>query len=474
MTHDMTNGTAKFERMTKEEKLRFCQDLIKQAANLTKSSDISSGIHSTESRSSLNGGIRSSSKSSKRPPSPSGTLSKKTKSGTLSQKNKLKSHTKSSKSHKTEKSKANTHSHSTTPAEDSKSTANSKKSIKTTSATGLRSSAKTGNNDFNLINENIAFFYLCLDGKHKSKSKSSKSGTTKRSTSKSSTRNKASKSKRHHTSKTASNSSLKLDGTSAIRSTSHTSGKHTKVKSSTSEAGSKTDLEGFTSALISPSSMHTKSGTVSKSKVHSQSQQAPGSHSSVRSMVASKSHKATNKITKAKSSSTKKAATSTIHSTMKSTPIRSKSGTKTQLTTMKTDMTKSSTKSKGKSQSKHSRMPMKDSTETCAVQFVPKFNPNSNKNQVPIYHLIRHAFGNMVREAICQLDKEKSGVSSQQIIDHILKYYSFPNNVSESAIRNRTIFTINAGLRAGTLLTVSPNKGVRIGRMRRVYPHMLC
>ncbi|CAF3411284.1 unnamed protein product [Rotaria socialis] len=440
----MTNGTAKFERMTKEEKLRFCQDLIKQAANLTKSSDISSGIHSTESRSSLNGGIRSSSKSSKRPPSPSGTLSKKTKSGTLSQKNKLKSHTKSSKSHKTEKSKANTHSHSTTPAEDSKSTANSKKSIKTTSATGLRSSAKTGNNDFNLINENIAFFYLCLDGKHKSKSKSSKSGTTKRSTSKSSTRNKASKSKRHHTSKTASNSSLKLDGTSAIRSTSHTSG------------------------------MHTKSGTVSKSKVHSQSQQAPGSHSSVRSMVASKSHKATNKITKAKSSSTKKAATSTIHSTMKSTPIRSKSGTKTQLTTMKTDMTKSSTKSKGKSQSKHSRMPMKDSTETCAVQFVPKFNPNSNKNQVPIYHLIRHAFGNMVREAICQLDKEKSGVSSQQIIDHILKYYSFPNNVSESAIRNRTIFTINAGLRAGTLLTVSPNKGVRIGRMRRVYPHMLC
>ncbi|CAF1235087.1 unnamed protein product [Rotaria magnacalcarata] len=169
-----------------------------------------------------------------------------------------------------------------------------------------------------------------------------------------------------------------------------------------------------------------------------------------------------------------KAATSTIHSTMKSSPIRSQSGIKTQLTSIKTNSTKSSTKSKGKSESKHSRMPMKDRTETCAVQFVPKFNPNSNKNQVPIYHLIRHAFGNMVREAICQLDKEKSGVSSQEIIDHILKYYSFPNNVSESAIRNRTIFTINAGLRAGTLLTVSPNKGVRIGRMRRVYPHMLC
>ncbi|CAF1983373.1 unnamed protein product [Rotaria magnacalcarata] len=473
MTCDMTNGTAKFERMTKEEKLRFCQDLIKQAANLTKSSDISSGIYSTESRSSLSDGIRSSSKSSKRPPSPSGTLSKKTKSGTLSQKNKSKSHTKSSvpkskskssKSHKTEKSKVNTHSHSTTPSEDSKSKANSKKSIKTTSASCLRSSAKTGNNDFNLIIENTVFFYLCLDGKHKSKSKSksSKSGTTKRPTSKSST------------SKTASNSSLKLDGTSAIRSTSHTSGKHTTVKSSTAKAGSKTDLEGFTSASISPSSMHTKSGTISKSKVHSQSQQAPGSHSSVRSMVASKSHKKTNKITKAKSSSKKKAATSTIHSTMKSSPIRSQSGIKTQLTSIKTNSTKSSTKSKGKSESKHSRMPMKDRTETCAVQFVPKFNPNSNKNQVPIYHLIRHAFGNMVREAICQLDKEKSGVSSQEIIDHILKYYSFPNNVSESAIRNRTIFTINAGLRAGTLLTVSPNKGVRIGRMRRVYPHMLC
>lgn len=144
---------------------------------------------------------------------------------------------------------------------------------------------------------------------------------------------------------------------------------------------------------------------------------------------------------------------------------------KAHVNSMKTK-SKSNTKS-SKTTEKSKRIPIKDRTETCAVQFVPKFNENSMNNQVPIYHLIRHAFGNMVREAICQLDKEKSGVSSQQIIDHILKHYSFPNNISESAIRNRTVFTINAGLRAGTLLTVSPNKGVRIGRMRRLYPRML-
>ena len=80
----------------------------------------------------------------------------------------------------------------------------------------------------------------------------------------------------------------------------------------------------------------------------------------------------------------------------------------------------------------------------------------------------------MVREAICQLDKGKSGVSSEQIIDHILQHYTFPNNLSENVIRNRAMFTINSGLRAGTLLTVSPNKSVRIGRMRRAYPRMLC
>ena len=122
---------------------------------------------------------------------------------------------------------------------------------------------------------------------------------------------------------------------------------------------------------------------------------------------------------------------------------------------------------------KHPRILMKDRAETCAVQFVPKFNSGSNKNQVPVYHLIRHAFGNMVREAICQLDKDKSGVSIQQIVDHVLKHYAFPSDIAEGSIRNRVMFTINSGLRAGTLLSVSANKGVRIGRMRRNYPRML-
>lgn len=82
MSHDMTSDSAMFERMTKEEKLRFCQDLIKQAANLTKSPN-TSGIHSPSIKSTSRG-IRSTSKSSKRPASTSHTLSKKTKSGRLS------------------------------------------------------------------------------------------------------------------------------------------------------------------------------------------------------------------------------------------------------------------------------------------------------------------------------------------------------------------------------------------------------
>jgi hypothetical protein len=151
-------------------------------------------------------------------------------------------------------------------------------------------------------------------------------------------------------------------------------------------------------------------------------------------------------------------------STSKSPAIRSKSGGKTGAK----GKAKSSTKLTGK----QSRAALKNATESCDVHFVPKFNSSSNKNPLPIYHLIRHAFGSMVREAICQLDKNKTGVSSQQIIDHILKHYAFPNDISESAIRNRTMFTINAGLRAGTLLTVSPNKGVRIGRARRNYPRI--
>lgn len=73
-------GSDKFERMTKEEKLRFCQDLIRQAANLTKPSSIS-GIRSTGSKANMNG-TRSKSKSSKRPASVDSIKSKKTKSGT--------------------------------------------------------------------------------------------------------------------------------------------------------------------------------------------------------------------------------------------------------------------------------------------------------------------------------------------------------------------------------------------------------
>ncbi|CAF3671648.1 unnamed protein product [Rotaria sp. Silwood1] len=175
-------------------------------------------------------------------------------------------------------------------------------------------------------------------------------------------------------------------------------------------------------------------------------------------------------------SSIKSSTSYTIASTVLSPSKRSATANKTNVTNIKSK-SKSNTKSEkttGNHQTKQSHKTNKDRTETCTVQFVPKFNPNSNTNQVPIYRLVRHAFGNMVREAICQLDKDKTGVSSQQIIDHIVKHYAFPNNVSESVVRNRAMFTINSGLRAGTLLTVNPNKGVRIGRMRHNYARMLC
>ena len=80
-SNEVLNGTTKFERMTKEEKLRFCQDLIKQAANLNKSSDIGE-IRSIGTKTHMNS-ARSKSKSSKRPASSSGTISKKTKSATV-------------------------------------------------------------------------------------------------------------------------------------------------------------------------------------------------------------------------------------------------------------------------------------------------------------------------------------------------------------------------------------------------------
>lgn len=158
-----------------------------------------------------------------------------------------------------------------------------------------------------------------------------------------------------------------------------------------------------------------------------------------------------------------------------STSSRARSPSKSSPTQTKTKGKSKTRSNKNKSRrSKRPRTLINERTETCLVQFVPKFNPSSDNNQVPIYHLIRRAFGNMVREAICQLDGDKSGVNSQQIFDHILKHYSFPNDLSENVIRNRTMFTINSGLRAGTLHAISPNKGVRIGRMRRNYPRKLC
>ncbi|CAF0728195.1 unnamed protein product [Rotaria sordida] len=467
MSYDMTTGTAKFERMTKEEKLRFCQDLIKQAANLTKSPDLS-GVRSTGSKSSSSG-VRSTSKSSKRPASISGTLSKKTKSGTLSHDEKSKLHSKSTiakqsasksmvKSSTPSKSKTNFRHSSSVRSGDNKSKANSNiSSIRT--GGGIQSSMKAAIP----INRLVMIQQIDRSSTRPNYVKNSRPITTL------SMRSNKSKSKPQHPSKAASHSSVKVDGTSAVRSASNTSGKKTSVKSSTSKAGSKTDLGDSSSIAVTPTSAHTKSGTISKSTAHSQSRPAGGT-SSIRSTVASKSDKKTNGTQKAKSSTKKKTTTKSVRSPLKSSPMSTKTDSKISVK----NKTKSSTKTTGKHRSKHSRIPIKDYTETCAVQFVPKFNANSTKNQVPIYHLIRHAFGNMVREAICQLDKEKSGVSSQQIIDHILKHYSFPNNISQSAIRNRTIFTINAGLRAGTLLTVSPNKGVRIGRMRRIYPRMLC
>lgn len=68
-------NNAKFERMTKEEKLRFCQDLIRQAAHLSKPSR----VQSTGSKANASM-VRSKSKSSKRGTSVASATSKKTKS----------------------------------------------------------------------------------------------------------------------------------------------------------------------------------------------------------------------------------------------------------------------------------------------------------------------------------------------------------------------------------------------------------
>jgi len=161
--------------------------------------------------------------------------------------------------------------------------------------------------------------------------------------------------------------------------------------------------------------------------------------------------------------------------TSKSSPKKKK----TTATTTKASKSKSkktpttrSTRTKSTRRKTRAKSTKKSNVETCEQDFVPKFNPNSTTNQVPMYHLIRRAFGNMVRESICQLDKNNTGVSSQQIVDHILKHYSFPNDIPEGVIQNRTMFTINSGLRAGTLARTGANKGVRIGRRRRYRPHL--
>ncbi|UJR33456.1 hypothetical protein I4U23_020901 [Adineta vaga] len=286
-----------------------------------------------------------------------------------------------------------------------------------------------------------------MGGTHKLKT--DHPGTAERSTSKSSMHSSKSQSKRHPFA-TNSRSLINPNETSVTRSTSNTIDNKSDVKSSKNKVGHPS------------SSKHKTSGGTrikSKSKARSSSRRARGTS------YALSTSKQKNRTRRTKSNTPKKRTTSNVRSPSKSVRHKGKSVNKSR--------TKSSVRS-AKTKGKHPRTSMKNRTETCAVQFVPKFNPNSNKNQVPIYHLIRHAFGNMVREAICQLDKNKAGVSSQQIIDHILKHYSFPNNLSESAIRNRTLFTINSGLRAGTLITASPNKGVRIGRMRRIYPRLLC
>ena len=75
MSSNTIASAVEFERMTKEEKLRFCQDLIRQAANLKKSS------HTGDS-------ARSKSKSNKRSTSkrakgPTSTYQKHSKSSAL-------------------------------------------------------------------------------------------------------------------------------------------------------------------------------------------------------------------------------------------------------------------------------------------------------------------------------------------------------------------------------------------------------
>ncbi|CAF1111650.1 unnamed protein product [Rotaria sp. Silwood1] len=392
----MTIGTGKFERMTKEEKLRFCRDLIKKAANLTKSSGVSD-IYSTGNTSS-HSDIYSKSKSNQQPSSVSDTLLKETKNDTLINNG-------TSKLHSTKR---------------------------TTSRSSIKSSTSYTSHKSNTSISQHPSISSLLSNKSKNKQQSSASQTL-----------------------------VPLDGSNIIRTPSETSNK-LEMKDPTLN----------TRLATSPKTANTLSGMRSKSKFNGRSKsQRINDTSNIRSTPVSKSQKNKTGTNKLKSTTKTK-----IASTVLSPSKRSATANKTNVTNIKSK-SKSNTKSEkttGNHQTKKSHKTNKDRTETCTVQFVPKFNPNSNTNQVPIYRLVRHAFGNMVREAICQLDKDKTGVSTQQIIDHIVKHYAFPNNVSESVVRNRAMFTINSGLRAGTLLTVNPNKGVRIGRMRHNYARMLC
>ncbi|CAF1237964.1 unnamed protein product [Rotaria sordida] len=267
-------------------------------------------------------------------------------------------------------------------------------------------------------------------------------------------------------SKETKNDTSKLHATKQTPSTSHMS-RRNKSKSkqeTTQRSSSKSSLLRNKSNVIQSSS---DTNNKSEMKNAASNTLLANSPKTTKTRSKSKSQKTKTRTNKLKST-TKKKITSNVRSKSK----RSTIANKTNITNTK-NKSKSNTRSETH-QTKQPHKTNKNPTETCTIQFVPKFNPNSNKNQVPIYHLVRHAFGNMVREAICQLDKDKIGVSSKQIIDHIIKHYTFPNNISENVVRNRAMFTINSGLRAGTLLTVSPNQGVRIGRMRHNYTRMLC
>ncbi|UJR33455.1 hypothetical protein I4U23_020900 [Adineta vaga] len=124
MSSNTLTSTAKFEQMTKEEKLRFCQDLIKQAANLKKPSGM--------------GKARSKSKSGKRRISTGDAMSKKTKHPTSTHGGRSKSSIRSSALQPSHKSKSDLIHYDSYPSEHSPMKSKSKRS-------SSRSHSKTGN-----------------------------------------------------------------------------------------------------------------------------------------------------------------------------------------------------------------------------------------------------------------------------------------------------------------------------------------